>query len=413
MGDDNIGLLDLLSSFTVATGWKNVGDLSDSIKNKGGRIVDKVKKDPNVNAFKRRLKQQVDKIDARFRSKNVISNTEKTWFSISILQIFYFGLVIGRFPEWVHVAYSVQLAVLLPIRMYEYFRRDMHYYIADLCYFVNLIVILNIWVFPESKELWIASNSFAFGTLPFAVITWHNALVLHSIDKTTSTFIHLLPAVVLHTINFRLEPEWKEARFPAAYDVEVWDVKNSLIYTTVAYFVWQALYHYFITIRKSEKIKSGRRVTSFVYLKNKYADTPLGRIVTSLPEKLQIVAFTLIQFCYQMTSMVLCPLWYQSQIASSIFLTIIFAISAYNGATYYIDIFGQRFHSELLQLQNELDQAEIEPKSKESSVEPQEASSSASNVSVRNTVQVFRSKTPPEPRKRNHSSAKPFPLSLR
>lgn len=55
----------------------------------------------------------------------------------------------------------------------------------------------------------------------------------------------------------------------------------------------------------------------------------------------------MIQYGYAVLTMLPCPLWFHNQFASSAFLIIVFAWSIYNGATYYIDVFGKRFQREL------------------------------------------------------------------
>ena len=57
---------------------------------------------------------------------------------------------------------------------------------ADLCYFVNLLLILTIWFFPHSKRLFISTYCLAFGNNAVAIAMWRNSLVFHSLDKVTS-----------------------------------------------------------------------------------------------------------------------------------------------------------------------------------------------------------------------------------
>ena len=66
----------------------------------------------------------------------------------------------------------------------------------------------------------------------------------------------------------------------------------------------------------------------------------------SLPEPLQETAFMLIQYAYAVLTMLPCPIWFYSRWASAGFLMVVFAWSVYNGATYYIDVFGKRFQKE-------------------------------------------------------------------
>ncbi len=298
--------------------------------------------------------KSVEKLDNRLSTATAVSNTEKISFALSLYNIFFGGYVIGRHPDWFHVMYSVELAFLMPIRFYTYKKKLYHFFLADLCYFVNLLSLLFIWVFPSSENLFISCYALTFGTLAWAVVTWRNSLVLHSIDKITSSFIHILPPTTFHVITHVISPVYKAERFPGANKVVQWKFVYGLIWTSVYYFVWQLSYHYFITIRKKDKIKAGQ-VTSFSWLQKSYADNVLGKIVNSLPnEYLQIAAFSFIQFGYQLLTMLLCPIWYKYRHLSSLFLTFIFMTASYNGATYYIDHFGKKLEKEVINLQEEV-----------------------------------------------------------
>lgn len=62
----------------------------------------------------------------------------------------------------------------------------------------------------------------------------------------------------------------------------------------------------------------------------------------------------IIQYVYALLTMTPCPLWFRSRWASGVFLAVLFAYCVYNGATYYIDIFGLRFQKELEQLKKDV-----------------------------------------------------------
>lgn len=62
----------------------------------------------------------------------------------------------------------------------------------------------------------------------------------------------------------------------------------------------------------------------------------------------------LIQYTYACITMVPCPLWFRSRWASGGFLTTVFIWSVYNGANYYIEVFGKRFQKELEALQRDV-----------------------------------------------------------
>lgn len=56
-----------------------------------------------------------------------------------------------------------------------------------------------------------------------------------------------------------------------------------------------------------------------------------------------------------------CPIWYNSKVYSAIFLSAVFGWSVWNGATYYVDIFGKRFQKELEDLRAEVEKWQNSP----------------------------------------------------
>lgn len=117
--------------------------------------------------------------------------------------------------------------------------------------------------------------------------------------------------------------------------------------------LWQLSYHFLITVRRREKIAAGRP-TSFTWLRKSYSKYWIGKLVLGLPDKLQEPAFMMVQYMYALGTMVPCPIWFWYRWPSATFLLAVFIWSIYNGATFYIDIFGKRFQNELEQLKKDV-----------------------------------------------------------
>ena len=69
----------------------------------------------------------------------------------------------------------------------------------------------------------------------------------------------------------------------------------------------------------------------------------------------------MIQYFYAVLTMLPCPLWFWYRYASATFLTAVFCWSVYNGATYYIDVFGKRFQNELEAMKREVQKWQNSP----------------------------------------------------
>ncbi|KAL3477497.1 hypothetical protein BJX99DRAFT_225996 [Aspergillus californicus] len=317
--------------------------------------------DEQLEKYRRRMKTGVERLSSRWNATSAVTLREKISFIAGVLNIFISGYLLGSYPEYFYIWFSVQLAYFMPIRFYRYRSIGYHYFLADLCYFVNLLCLLSLWVFPKSKRLFISTFCLVFGNNAVAIAMWRNSMVFHSMDKVVSLFIHIMPPVTLHCLVHLTPLETLKERFPAIYDIKTSDSESPehfglvgmMIWATVPYIVWQLSYHLFITVRRADKIAAGRP-TSFTWLRKSYAKAWIGRLVLSLPETLQAPAFMLIQYLYALLTMIPCPIWLWSRWASGIFITGLFVLSIHNGATYYIDVFGKRFQKELEELKKDV-----------------------------------------------------------
>lgn len=52
--------------------------------------------------------------------------------------------------------------------------------VYDLCYFVNVLTLIYLWIFPSSKILFTVCYTLSHGPLALAIVLWRNSLVFHS-----------------------------------------------------------------------------------------------------------------------------------------------------------------------------------------------------------------------------------------
>ena len=177
-----------------------------------------------------------------------------------------------------------------------------------------------------------------------------------------------MPCATLHCLVHLTPAAVQAARFPAIHAIRFSDPTSPehyglvamIVWASVPYAVWQLSYHLLITVRRREAIAAGRP-TSFTWLRKSYAKNVLGRVVLALPEALQEPAFMGIQYGYALLTMLPCPLWFYNRWASAAFLMVVFVWSVHNGATFYIDVFGQRFQKELALLQSDVAKWQASP----------------------------------------------------
>ena len=164
--------------------------LKSSSSNARERVVEEWRRrvptpDEQLDKYRRRMRESVDRIGARWNDTKAVTLREKLSFIAGVLNIFISGYLVGAHPEDFYYWFTAQLCYFMPIRFYTYHKRGYHYFLADLCYFVNFLLLLSVWVFPKSKRLFIGTYCLAYGNNAVAIAMWRNSMVFHSLDKTT------------------------------------------------------------------------------------------------------------------------------------------------------------------------------------------------------------------------------------
>jgi hypothetical protein len=183
---------------------------------------------------------------------------------------------------------------VLPLRFFSYRQKAYHYFLFDLCYYVTILNLAYIWIFPGNPTLLVACYCLSHGSLASAVITWRNSLVFHDIDKVTSLFIHIYAPFTFTTIRHYM-PHAAD-RYPALKELPHLHPFRAMVFSSLIYMVWQALYWKFVYIDRRAKIESGQRTTSFSYL---LADKrgAIGKALSKVPEQYRVASFMFGQFC--------------------------------------------------------------------------------------------------------------------
>lgn len=164
--------------------------LKSSTTNAKDRVVEEWRRrlpppDEQLDKYRKRVKSSVDRLGNRWNDAKVVTAREKVAFIAGVMNIFISGYIIGAIPEYFYLWFTAQFAYFMPIRYYTYRKRGYHYFLADMCYFVNFLLMASIWVAPQSKRLFIATYCLANGNNAVAIAMWRNSLVFHSLDKVT------------------------------------------------------------------------------------------------------------------------------------------------------------------------------------------------------------------------------------
>jgi len=87
-----------------------------------------------------------------------------------------------------------------------------HFFMLDFCYFVQVSAVLQslmCWVGSDSGfcSSWFKANFvLSHGPLAVAILAWQNSIVFHSLDKMTSFYIHIMPALTCYLQRWDVIP---------------------------------------------------------------------------------------------------------------------------------------------------------------------------------------------------------------
>ncbi|GAA5984263.1 hypothetical protein JCM10908_006115 [Rhodotorula pacifica] len=315
---------------------------------------DKERLERKYREVRGRMRESIAKVVIKWEEEKTVRLRDKISFLSGVMNVLISALLLGFRPTWVPDWYGLQMLFYTPFRIYTYKKKAYHYFLFDLCYFVNLLSILYLYVFPSSTILFEACYGLTLGSLGTAIATWRNSLVFHSLDKVISLAIHIFPPFVFMTIRHFYPQELAFKRYPALKELPHLRPWRTMAICMATYSLWQIMYFHFVLQMRAEKIKEGR-ATSFTYMINDKKRL-IGKIAAKLPPQLREPAFIGGQAIYTFITLLI-PVFvlYDSKFWSSVYLIALFAISAWNGASFYMEVFARRFQKELIALRKEFD----------------------------------------------------------
>jgi len=270
---------------------------------------------------------------------------DKIKFVLSLINLSITEFIALKYPESFWIWYSVLIPVLLVIRYEIYHAAKWGYFLLDFCYAVQAMCLAQIFLFPANVTLFQINFAFSNGPLIWALLVWRNGFVLHSLDKMTSVSIHLLPAFLTFCLRWYHDPSIK---LP---DVSFYD---SVVVPMFVFGIWQVLYLIKTEVLDKEKLAKDMEIsTSMRWFAKKpgivgsVVLTGLRRVgLWSLTESFNPastntkVIYCATQFLYTFLTLLPIAVLYAHFWLHLALLVLMFLVCAWNGASYYIEVFG-------------------------------------------------------------------------
>ncbi|KAG0246015.1 hypothetical protein B0O80DRAFT_415819 [Mortierella sp. GBAus27b] len=316
----------------------------------------KAQVDHTANNLKAQVDASIKVWERNMQKASVVRFMDKVAFTLGMFECCCTPWLISQYPEWIPFVHTTQSIILIAVRYFLYKRKSWHFFLLDMCYFVNVFVIIYLYVFPQSQALFGAVWLLSLGPLALAIVTWRNSLVLHSLDKVTSVYIHMSPPITLYVVRW-LYPDPEHTRFPALKGMDALPTLSSLKSAIALYLAWQIAYYVFVVVRQREKIEAGKRVTSYTWLLNDPKGGAISKAAHTFGEKYSILTFMGMQLIYTFVTCLFALLFYRNFKLNTIFLVGLFHVSVWNGACYYMEVFSKQYEKQLSKLAAEVSSA--------------------------------------------------------
>jgi hypothetical protein len=113
-----------------------------------------------------------------------------------------FAYVMGRWPnDFFYKFYATFVPIVVFIRFVNYKTKNWHYFLLDFCYFAGAIVILFVYFFPKSEELYRLAFIYSNGVLAVSTAAFNNALIFHQFDHLVSLCTHPVPLICMWNVK--------------------------------------------------------------------------------------------------------------------------------------------------------------------------------------------------------------------
>ena len=297
--------------------------------------------------------------DERKRIRDLIRDKKKepAWVLLLDKLAFTFGVLnIGTTqffllskPEYFSYWYCFVIPAFMILRIREFKKRKYQYFLIDFCYFVLACTFLFLFFFQWSARFFKVVFIFANGPLALAIIVWRCSLVFHDREKNTSVYIHILPSMLFYCLR------WKVLDCSSkAYNLDSLDYVNA----SFLYIVWQGAYFLKTEIVDKKKLDMHPELITSLRWLSSDSKNATAKAVLSILRKLRVfkfdevfdssmiktkVVFMGTQFLYTLMTFVTSIFVYHSETVNLVYICVIFTLSVYYGACYYIDIFSKRY----------------------------------------------------------------------
>lgn len=170
----------------------------------------------NTDRIRDETRKRIQEVKETLKLRPVVKLIDRIVFFVGVVTLLVTEAVLLIMPHYFSSWYLFTITPILLLRFQVYQKKKWGYFCIDFCYFVCVSCLMNIILAPNNIT-WIRLNYIlSTGPLAIAAVAWRNSLVFHSMDKVTSTLIHVFPPILMYNVRW----------FPSGID-EDYDAKIS------------------------------------------------------------------------------------------------------------------------------------------------------------------------------------------
>ncbi|KAL7720125.1 Glycerophosphocholine acyltransferase 1 [Entamoeba marina] len=279
-----------------------------------------------------------DLINEFTESEPFLKLIDKFTFASGVLILLLSQHIISALPTFMPYYYLILIFPLLLARYFIYRKNKWHYFMIDFCYFCQLITILTVALVNTSLFPYLFQTAFVFahGPLLTAIPMWKNSLVFHDLDKLTSVYIHLFPALVCYSLR------WYVISSPPEITL-----LSGIIIPSIIYILWQCAYLFITEGVDKDKIERRRYMTSLKWLSQEKPHPIYLFLLKKGVKDRPLVILVSFQFAYTILTMLPTYIYYNSKSLELLWILICLACSIWMGANFYFEVFIRNYSKRL------------------------------------------------------------------
>jgi hypothetical protein len=306
----------------------------------------------SVSDRRKKLEERRAKILQQLKNPKFIRTKDKIAFTLGVSLTITTSLIAAGTPWLLPDWYVFWCILLLTARFFMYHSQRYHYFMLDFCYFSNLLLIFYLKFYPTSPELYILNFANACGPLLWAIVTWRNSLVFHSLDKITSIFIHAFPPTVLYVLRFNQTGNYYATCLNMECSVSMW-----WIYVpSLAFFLfWQICYLFKTEVIDRKLFHETSELTTSYRWMVKDTNSTAFKLINYFGPNLRIPTFVGLQFTYHSLTLIPVKFMFHYRIIYGIVMGFVFLMCIWNGANFYIEKFSQSYAKQLQEIATTLE----------------------------------------------------------